>query len=80
MGNTERAKPHFNGRERAQNHRRIDMPHMGDAEGAVGKVANADSKNDAAFLAAIGQKRFWIPIPRQDHRDRNRSVRQALGY
>src|SRR6478672_11618443 len=39
--------------ERAEQHRRVDMAHMGDAEGLSGEIADAGAEHDAALLLAV---------------------------
>src|SRR5260370_23702207 len=44
----------------AEHHRRVDMAHMGDADGLARELANALTEDNAAFLVAVGAQRLWI--------------------
>src|SRR5579859_7068034 len=53
MRHLERVEADLDDAERAQNHRRVDMAHMGDAECLALQIADAHAEHDAAFLLAI---------------------------
>ena len=46
--------------QRAQDHRRVDVAHVGDAERLAGELADALAQHHAAFLVAVGAQRLGI--------------------
>ena len=53
MGNAKCCEADFHSRKRAHDHGRVQMAHMGDAKGFARElIANADAKDNAAFLTA----------------------------
>src|SRR5882757_70721 len=68
MGNAERLEAGFDHAERAQNHRRVDVAHMGDAERLPLQVADADAEHHAAFFLAITMQRNRIGAAGHHHR------------
>src|SRR3984957_13394642 len=64
----QRLEPDFDHAQRAQYHRRVDMAHMGDANGLAGELADALAENDAAFLVAEGAQRLRIMAAVHQHR------------
>src|ERR1700722_5547187 len=56
----ERIEADFDDAERAQDHRGVDMPHMGDAERLACEFADPDAQHHAAFLLAIALQRHRI--------------------
>src|SRR5262249_49780865 len=58
--NLQRAERGLDHAQRAQYHRRVDVAHMGDAEGLARQVADAVAEDDAAFLVGIGSDRLRI--------------------
>src|SRR5437016_4629344 len=68
MRNAERAKPHLDHAERAEDHRRIDVPHVRDAEALAFALPERAAKRDAAFLAAIVDERLCALAVSRDHR------------
>ena len=63
--------------ERAQNHRRIDMAHMGDAERLAGEVADPGAEHHAAFFLAVALQRGRIKAV---HRHRRHRVGALIGF
>src|SRR6267142_6239401 len=58
--NSKRVEADFDDAQGAQNHRRVDMPHMGDAERLARQFADPDPEHHAAFLLAIALQRKRI--------------------
>src|ERR1700734_225885 len=56
----ERMEADFDHAERAQDHRRVDMAHMGDPERLPCELADPDAQHDAAFVRAIAVQRERI--------------------
>src|SRR5436309_5865978 len=53
VGNLERIETDLDHAQRAEDHRRVDMAHMGDAERLAGQFADADAQHHAASLLAV---------------------------
>ena len=67
----ERVEADLDDAQRAQNHRRVDVSHMGDPEGLALQFTDPDAKHHAAFLLAIIMQRGRIVIASHHHgRDR----------
>src|SRR4029453_13033291 len=49
----QRPERDFDGAERAQDHRGIDVPHMRDAKRLARQLAEADAEHDTALLVAV---------------------------
>src|SRR3954468_5247906 len=58
--NLKRVEANLDDTERAQDHRRIDMAHMGDAERLAGEVADTGAEHHAAFFLAVALQRGRI--------------------
>src|ERR1700691_1465847 len=56
----ERVEADFDDAERAQDHRRVDVAHMGDEERLACEFADPDAQHHAAFLLAIALQRHRI--------------------
>ena len=56
----ERVEADLDDAERAQNHRRVDVAHMGDAKCLAGEVADAGAEHHAAFFLAVALQRRRI--------------------
>src|SRR5262249_32634187 len=67
MRDFERIEAYLDRAERAQNHRCIDVAHMGDAEGLALQVADADAEHHAAFFLAIAMQPVRAVIARHQH-------------
>src|SRR5579883_1658428 len=68
MGNAKRLESDLDHAERSENHRGIDMPHMGDSERLAGQFADSDPEHHAAFFLAIAVKRGRIVAITHQHR------------
>src|SRR5215469_3829595 len=51
--NLQRGQGNFDHTECSERHRRIDVPHMRNPEGAAGQIADPDTKHDPTFFIAI---------------------------
>ena len=60
MWDAEGLEANFDDTESTQNHRCVDMAHVGDAKAFAVQVPNGDADHDAAFLATIGSQLIWI--------------------
>src|SRR5256885_10432120 len=69
MGNAERVQPDLDHAKRAQDHRRVDMAHMGDAERLTLQLADADAEHHAALFLAIAMQRDGIVTVHDHGRD-----------
>src|SRR4051794_20247749 len=58
--NAKRLKAHFDDTQRAQDHWRVYVAHMGDTESFALQITDANPENDAAFLSAISEQRSWV--------------------
>src|SRR5689334_18059604 len=70
MRNVERTQRHLDHAERAEDHRCVDMAHMGDAKRLAVQFADADAEHYAAFFLAVAMQRDGIVTLHQDGRDR----------
>src|SRR5258708_353337 len=70
MRDIQRGEAGLDHAERAEDHRRVDVSHMGDAEGLVGEVADAEPEHDTAFVLAITPQRRRIGAVHQNRGDR----------
>ena len=77
MWNVQRIKPDLDDAERAQNHRRIHMAHMGDAKRLAGEVADPGAQHHAAFFLAVTLQRGRIEAV---HRHRRHRVGALIGF
>ena len=66
----QRLQAHLDGAQRAQHHRRVDVAHVGDAEGLAGQLAQADAQHHAALVAAVVEQRLRVAPLHQDVGDR----------
>src|ERR1700732_4371357 len=66
--NVERVEADFDDAEGAQNHRCVDVTHMGDPERLAGQFADADAEHHAAFLLAIAMQRHRVVAVAHHHR------------
>ena len=66
----ERIEADFDDAERAQDHRRVDVAHMGDPERLAGEFADPDAEHHAAFLLAVALQRSRIVAVHHHRRDR----------
>src|SRR6202035_1554238 len=58
----ERIERHFDHAKHAQDHRRVDMAHMGDAERLALKLADPDAEHHAAFFLGVAMQLGGIVI------------------
>ena len=70
MRDLQRIQRHLDDGERAQDHRRVDMAHMGDAEGLAVQFANPDAEHDTAFFLAIAMQWHRVITVRHDRGNR----------
>ena len=56
----ERIEADLDHAKRAEDHRRVDVAHMGDAERLAGEIADADAQDHAAVLLAVALQRLGI--------------------
>src|SRR4051812_22252699 len=68
MGDIEGIQPHLDDAKRTQDHRRVDMAHMGDAEGLALQIADANAEHHAAFFLAVAVQRHGIVAVDQHRR------------
>src|SRR5262249_30937522 len=75
---SQRFERDFDGAERAQDHRRIDVPHMRDAKRLARELAEADAEHDTAFLVAVVDQPARIGPAVHD--DGRYGIRALLGF
>src|SRR6266700_8364068 len=67
----ERLEADFDDTQGAQNHRGVDVSHMGDPECLAAEFADPDPEHHAAFLLAIAlQRQRIVAVGHHDGRDR----------
>src|SRR3974390_198626 len=60
MRNLQRGQCHLDDAEGSEDHWRIHVPHMRDAERLPGEITNAGAQHNAALLIAVGAQRVGV--------------------
>src|SRR5262249_37165736 len=74
MRDVERGERHLDRAEHAEDHRRVDVAHVSDPEGAALKMADPPPEDDAALLATVVAERARLATFEQHRGHRVRAL------